>query len=406
MPPEAVPVLWQSAKLFDLPTHSDPVVTEIIDDYLKDLEAKGYDPQSQGIWLRTEWAYLAQNQASVPMSVASLTKIATSLAAIAHWGLDHRFETRFYGTGPVENGVLKGDLIVEGGHDPLFVWEEAIAVGNALNQKGIREVSGNLIIVGNFSMNFEADAAIAGRLLQQGLNAKQWSGLIQKQYKNLPPGTPKPEVVIAGIVKEETLVPPQAQPLLRRQSLSLAQLVKQMNIYSNNEIAETLAQSMGGAAVVAQNASRLAAIPAAEIQLKNGSGLAIENRLSPQAVTQLLMALDQQIKPQNLTLFDLFPVMGRDRKGTIEWRSLPPGVAVKTGTLNQVSALAGMIPTQERGPVWFTIINGGTNFDRLRVEQDKVLQRLAQHWQVSSTHLAPGPTDTVILGETSRTQFR
>jgi D-alanyl-D-alanine carboxypeptidase/D-alanyl-D-alanine-endopeptidase (penicillin-binding protein 4) len=84
---------------------------------------------------------------------------------------------------------------------------------------------------------------------------------------------------------------------------------------------------------------------------------------------------------------------------------MPKGLAVKTGTLNQVSALAGIIPTRERGVVWFTVINGGPNFDRLRAEQDKLLQRLAQHWQVLPEELTPGPTDTVQLGDPSRTLF-
>ncbi|MEB3174773.1 MAG: D-alanyl-D-alanine carboxypeptidase, partial [Cyanobacteriota bacterium] len=53
--------------------------------------------------------------------------------------------------------------------------------------------------------------------------------------------------------------------------------------------------------------------------------------------------------------------------------------------------------------VWFTVINGGPNFDRLRAEQDKLLQRLSQHWQVLPAELPPGPTDTVQLGDPART---
>jgi D-alanyl-D-alanine carboxypeptidase/D-alanyl-D-alanine-endopeptidase (penicillin-binding protein 4) len=81
---------------------------------------------------------------------------------------------------------------------------------------------------------------------------------------------------------------------------------------------------------------------------------------------------------------------------------MPQGLTVKTGTLNQVSALTGMIPTQERGIVWFTIINSGSNFERLRAEQDKLLQRLAQHWQILPTNLNPGPTDKINLGDPAR----
>ena len=54
---------------------------------------------------------------------------------------------------------------------------------------------------------------------------------------------------------------------------------------------------------------------------------------------------------------DFFPVAGRDRTGTMVDRNIPYGITVKTGTLWEVSALAGMIPTAERGPIWFAIIN-------------------------------------------------
>ncbi len=278
-------IAWEQAKVFDVPTQTDPVVTEIFQDYLKTLAAKGYDPNRQGLWIQSEWAYLVQNQETVPVSAASLTKIATSLAALDKWDINHRFETRLYALGTVANGVLQGDLLIEGGGDPLFVWEEAIAVGNALNQLGIREVTGDLIITGNFAMNFKNDPLIAGALFKQAVNSEDWSGLIKKAYEELPPDTARPEVVIKGDIKIQPGAPTDAPVLLRHQSLTLGQLLKQMNIYSNNDMAEMLAEEVGGASVVVDRVSALAKIPPGEIQLKNGSGLAVENRISPRAVT-------------------------------------------------------------------------------------------------------------------------
>jgi D-alanyl-D-alanine carboxypeptidase/D-alanyl-D-alanine-endopeptidase (penicillin-binding protein 4) len=352
--------------------------------------------------MQSEWAYLVENHQDTPVSAASLTKVATTLASIDKWDLNHRFETRIYAIGTVTNGVLQGDLLIEGGGDPLFVWEEAIALGNALNQLGIKQVTGDLIITGNFAMNFKNDSTITGSLLKQAVNSSQWSGLIKKAHTELPKDTPRPTVEIEGSIQSQAAIPTDAQLLLRHQSLPLSSLLKQMNIYSNNDMAEMLAEEIGGAAVIMEKVSQLAKIPSEEIQLKNGSGLAVENRISPRAVTLMFMALQEKLKSTNLNLSDLFPVMGRDRDGTLQWRNMPPGLTVKTGTLNQVSALAGIIPTQERGMVWFTIINGGSNFDRLRAEQDKVLQRLSQHWQILPTALNPGPTDQVFLGDPSR----
>ncbi|MDJ0658417.1 MAG: D-alanyl-D-alanine carboxypeptidase [Crocosphaera sp.] len=400
---QAVPVVaWQQAKVFDVPTQSDPVVESIIADYLNNLAALGFSADKQGIWLQSDWAYLGDHQAKTPLSAASLTKIATSLAALETWGTEHRFETEFLTVGTVENGVLKGDLIVKGSGDPLFVWEEAIAVGNKLNELGIKEVTGNLIIVDNFAMNFKSDRQISGQLLQLALNSNRWTPLIKQQYRTLPPNTPKPQITIQGTVKVENNAPETAKTRLTHQSLTMAELLKQMNIYSNNVMSEMIAESVGGAAVVSEMAAKAAKVDPQEVQLINGSGLGVENRISPRASVGMLMAMEEKLKDNPLGVADLFPMGGRDKTGTVQWRSIPDGVAVKTGTLAQVSALAGVIPTKERGPVWFSIINHGPNVDRFRVEQDRLLQRLANHWNLTPVVSPVKATETIKLGDPQR----
>ena len=400
--PQVPVIAWQEAKIFSLRTQPEPKVEQMIADYLQRLAALGYDPAQQGIWLQSEWAYLAQHRDTIPTSAASLTKVATSLAAVERWGNDHQFDTRFYAEGRVEAGVLDGDLIVQGGGDPLFVWEEGIAVGNVLNQLGIREVAGNLIILGDFYCNFKSDPLIAGELLKLALDQTRWSTTIEKQYQSLPIQPTRPEVAIAGSVQRGNQLPKTARLLLTRQSLPLSEILKQMNIYSNNEMSEMLARDVGGAEVVASVAAKAANVPIEEIQLINGSGLGVENRISPRAAVNLFIALERQLAPTGISVSDLFPVAGRDRNGTMQWRNIPEGVTVKTGTLAQVSALAGIIPTQERGPVWFAILNYGNNFERFRVEQDRLLQQLANHWQIVPDAVTPAATNESYLGDPKR----
>ena len=263
-------------------------------------------------------------------------------------------------------GVLKGDLIISGSGDPLFVWEEAIALGNALNQLGIRQVTGNLVITGKFYFNYKSNPLLAGKLLKQGLNSRLWSPAILKQYQTLPENSPKPQIAIAGNVLVQDTLPDSAQLLLHHNSMTLVDILKEMNIYSNNVIAEILAQSVGGAQAIAQKVARIANFPPNEIQLINGSGLGIENRISPHAACAMLIAIERKLQPQSLTIADLFPVAGRDKQGTMLNRNIPSGVTVKTGTLRQVSALSGVISTKERGLIWFAIINHGNNIEKLR----------------------------------------
>jgi len=96
-------------------------------------------------------------------------------------------------------------------------------------------------------MNYKFNPSVAGQLLKQGLDAQMWPSTVAAQYLTLPPGTPRPRVVISGSVQVATLPVPKQILLLRHQSLPLAQIIKEMNIYSNNEMAEMLAQSWGSA---------------------------------------------------------------------------------------------------------------------------------------------------------------
>lgn len=93
----------------------DPTVVAIVDQYISTLSAQGYAPEQQGVWVQTGATAIATHQGTTPLPVASLTKLATTLAALATWPVDHQFETRIGRRGLVENGVLVGDLIITGG---------------------------------------------------------------------------------------------------------------------------------------------------------------------------------------------------------------------------------------------------------------------------------------------------
>lgn len=375
--------VWVQSAVVQQP---DSQAEAAVSQHLRGMAALNAPVNSQGIWIQSGNQVLAQHEGTQALPAASLTKIATTLAALTTWGPSHRFETLVSATGPIENGVLKGDLVVQGGSDPFFVWEEAIILGNALNQKGIRQVNGNLIITENFAMNFETDPSQAGGLLKQALDASLWSADTATQYQNLPSGTARPQVKINGTVQFQpaSALKNRSKLLVRHQSLPMVDILKAMNIYSNNSMSEMLANSMGGAAEVVQRVRQVTQIPTAEIQLKNGSGLGIENRLSPRAITSMLVATQRYLQPRDLTLADIYPVMGRDG-GTLKYRRLPPGSTVKTGTLNEVSSLAGVVPTRDRGLVWFAMINLGTgNLEDFHQQQDRLLQSLQQAWGTPS----------------------
>ncbi|TAE55667.1 MAG: D-alanyl-D-alanine carboxypeptidase [Nostocales cyanobacterium] len=379
---------WQSSPGFVIAPDPNPVAAMTVQEYLKTLTGSKLVNQdllkAQGIWLQSGPMLMANHQGTIPLPAASLTKVATSLATFKILGPDHQFETVISATGPIVNGVVNGDLVINAGGDPMFVGEEAIALGNALSKIGIKQVKGNLVISGNFAMNFYTNPLAAGELLKQALNHKSWNRSVIYQYSKMPKGTPKPQVVINGTVKVATQPIPKQTPIVRHLSLPLKQLIKEMNVYSNNDIAEMLAQSVGGANVVKSTAAQLAKVPQSEIQLINGSGLGRENQISPRAVCAMFMALQKEAAAHNLSLADLFPTSGFDNRGTMQFRSMPSATVMKTGTLSDVSALAGVLPTRDRGLVWFAIINRGYQVSSFRNEQDKLLQHLVKKLQVAT----------------------
>ncbi|MDJ0678638.1 MAG: D-alanyl-D-alanine carboxypeptidase [Xenococcaceae cyanobacterium MO_167.B52] len=394
---------WQETPIFNLPVNqTDPKIQSIINKYLATLKQKNINPQAQGIWLQSDWQELASHQGTKPVSAASLTKIATTLAALGKLGADYQFVTRVYHTGQIQEGILKGDLIVAGNGDPFFVWEEAISIANTLNQLGIREITGNLIVNKKFYMNYESEPEKAVKLLYQALNVDSWTSEITKQFQSLPITTPRPQLTIAGKTSVMRGIPANTKLILIHKSLPLSEILRQMNIYSNNKMAQMLADEVGGASEVARYAIKKTGVAPAEIQLINGSGLGVENRMSPRTASKMLLAIDTLLKPFNLQVLDIFPVAGRDSIGTMENRNLPSGTTVKTGTLNQVSALAGYIALDEERRVWFTIINNGWQIRHFRKQQDQLLQQLTQHWDYSSDKFAEGSESQVYLGDPAR----
>jgi D-alanyl-D-alanine carboxypeptidase/D-alanyl-D-alanine-endopeptidase (penicillin-binding protein 4) len=138
------------------------------------------------------------------------------------------------------------------------------------------------------------------------------------------------------------------------------------------------AESVGGASVVAQKAADLAGVPKNEVQMVNGSGLGEANRMSPRAAVGMFLAIARYLKPHNMTVADVFTVVGKD-EGILDERKLPKLAVVKSGSLDNVSTLSGALPTQKQGIVWFAIFNSGGDLQMFRAEQELLLNNFVEN---------------------------
>jgi D-alanyl-D-alanine carboxypeptidase/D-alanyl-D-alanine-endopeptidase (penicillin-binding protein 4) len=103
---------------------------------------------------------------------ASTLKLATALVALRTLGPEHRFATGIWTDGVLDKatGVLNGNLYISG-RDPSFHYEHGVLLARELNQLGIKQVSGDLIVAPGFTMNFSASATRSGERLYDTLDA-------------------------------------------------------------------------------------------------------------------------------------------------------------------------------------------------------------------------------------------
>src|SRR6476620_10465180 len=85
------------------------------------------------------------------MMPASTQKILTLAVAADQLGWDYTYRTRVLTIGPVENGVLKGDVVVVGSGDPTFDDWDGFATARfaewaaVLKRQGIQKIDGRII---------------------------------------------------------------------------------------------------------------------------------------------------------------------------------------------------------------------------------------------------------------------
>jgi D-alanyl-D-alanine carboxypeptidase/D-alanyl-D-alanine-endopeptidase (penicillin-binding protein 4) len=89
---------------------------------------------------------------------ASVAKIVTALYAREALGPQYRFRTRVLATGPVEGGVLRGDLVLEGGGDPVLDTDGLAGLVAAIRTGGIDRVEGRFLVADG-TLPFVADVA-------------------------------------------------------------------------------------------------------------------------------------------------------------------------------------------------------------------------------------------------------
>ena len=107
---------------------------------------------------------LLEHQADTPRHPASTIKLLTTFVALDVFGPAHSWPTEAYIEGELTDGQLEGDLVIKGYGDPFFVTERFWSFLREMRRKGLKDISGDLLIdSSHFAPEMIDPAAFDGR---------------------------------------------------------------------------------------------------------------------------------------------------------------------------------------------------------------------------------------------------
>ena len=377
---------------------------------------------------------VTSNKGDEPVNPASVVKAATTLWALERLGPDHRFETTVFTRGTIDPNTktLVGDLVVRGGGDPDFQTENAFLVAEALNARGIRKVSGKLVVDRRFwigweggsegpSISAERRASMMGERLRRALEPARWTPAQRQAWRAFAaaegrPLSRPPAVTVRGAVRfdpDGSEYP--GTPAAVHRSKPLVDTLRRFNCFSNNDI-ERVGGEIGAADELGAVLSERLAETGEGVVLSTTSGLG-NNRLTPRQMVGLMRELRATAGTHGLDLEELLPVAGCD-PGTVTrfYPRLSTGshatsLVGKTGTLTStdggISVLAGFLNTGEGEFVFALAAPRAAGKLRLarRTEETWLLELLARHGGARPRTCAgplAGPADGAAIVESTQ----
>lgn len=133
------------ALALSLPLHASTQTNSL----MQTVNQQRLPADAMGIWVKRvgDEAPLATLNESRLFNPASTIKLATTLAALLELGPNYTWRTEIRATAPIEQGVLRGDLILRGTGDPGAVSEEFWRMLRDLQRNtGLRRIEGDLIL--------------------------------------------------------------------------------------------------------------------------------------------------------------------------------------------------------------------------------------------------------------------
>jgi serine-type D-Ala-D-Ala carboxypeptidase/endopeptidase (penicillin-binding protein 4) len=334
--------------------------------------------------------------ADVERIPASVEKLYTSSTALLRLGPATTLTTKISGAGALDaTGVWRGSLYLRGGGDPTLSNAGIGGLADLIVQDGIHRVAGSVVgdesfldsLRGSYDTRFAYDPDIGGVLggLTVGRGFSKDGSPANEAARRLASALRQRGIKVDGRSLAGP-APAGTQDLAVLLSPPIAELIRAMNVPSDNFYAETLIKDLGadfggagtttaGAAVVRAQMAAFGISP----RIVDGSGLSRVDHTTPRQVVQLLAAMRSQ--PVAGAFQASLPVAGRT--GTISKRMRASAAQgrcqAKTGTLIGVSALAGYCEATGGHTIAFAFLMSGASVWRARSVQDHMAEAIARY---------------------------
>src|SRR5829696_1527536 len=338
--------------------------------------------------------------------LASNSKLFTTSTALSRFLPETRLHTTAWSSDDVGDGVSQG-LYLRGGGDPTLSTAGLSKLAARVRAAGVHMVQGPLRYDDSFldhvtgipehGITPERVGTLSGLTIDNGSS----SDPARSAALRFADALRKNGVSIGNSVIAAT-VPQTASQVGDYGSDTMADLVRDTNVPSNNFYAEMLLKdvgaqfgSSGSTAGGLEAVRRFASGQGARFNGENGSGLSRRNKSSPASVVKLLDSMieidekksaSEQVAEERLrdAWIDSLAVAGRT--GTVARRMRGTAAAsschVKTGTLNRVSALSGYC---FRGgddvdhAVIFSLLMNRVDVNRAHLIQDRMAALIARY---------------------------
>jgi D-alanyl-D-alanine carboxypeptidase/D-alanyl-D-alanine-endopeptidase (penicillin-binding protein 4) len=342
---------------------------------------------------------LFEHNPSRPLPGASTQKLATATALLQALGPDAHLETQVVTAAPVgDGGVVRGDVFLVGGGDSLLAtreWRNRFTsrprtindieqLSQAIVDAGVTRINGAVVGDATRYDGVKYHPAWPDRFEAQGAIGPISGLMVNDGFALTPPDDPGPSSpppdqgqhaasiltfqleargVKVGQPPRSGRAPQGAREVASLPSLSIGEMVEEMLSDSDNETAEAAIKELGltvsgegsweaGTAAVSQLLGDTD-IPLEDVRVVDGSGLSLDNRVTCDVLVELLTHPETGDE-----LREGLAVAGETGTLSELWKGTPVEgrLRAKTGTLRNVTALAGEVELREGGSLTFAYI--------------------------------------------------